>query len=59
MSDEVLQERVTHIYPCTVSVKHTASGDEITVHHATSPQQAAELIRLTKEQIKIKEQYRR
>lgn len=54
MSNEVLQERVVYVYPTTVSVKHTSSGDEITVHHATSPQQAAELIRNTKEQIKRK-----
>lgn len=55
--EKVLNE---HRYPTTVSVVYSETGgNTITIHHAKTPGEAAELIRITKEQIKIKEQYRK
>lgn len=52
MSNEVLQEKVSYSYPTTVSIVHSeTTGNTITVHHAKTPGEAAELIRMTKEQL--------
>lgn len=51
MSNETLQETVSYRYPTTVSVVHTEHGDTITIHHAKTPAEAAELVRMTKQQL--------